>query len=306
MAKALACAQTVLDDNRCNMTPHEVRAAHQRMTELRLRSSGRGSKKFSLGTRESAFPVPAAARRSHKAGHRAREEERADRGVTAFADRENECIRIARGSVDSTSSLTFRNLKNCQVLSLSPNRGTGIFECEDSSFYFGAVDGPLRSSQCNRCSFAAVSRQLRATDCVNVTFWVDSLSAPVIEKTKAAVFSNYIFDFPEMENDLGATMGTTDLKASREVRDFDWHRQQASPNWRKVVFASPVFRLSEDSDVAAISRKCFDVIADRGTWDSPRTIGTTARTEDDCEFGGQRVNGRDCSVFPEHDPEGTV
>ena len=106
----------------------------------------------------------------------------------------------------------------------------------------GGVSSSVHISHASDSGFELLTSQLRIHDSTSTTFDVWTRSGPIIERCQDLVFGPYPRGSAQ---DLG--YGQTP-HAWSQVQDFDWHKQEASPNWHVSDKASD--KASEASDKA--------------------------------------------------------
>ena len=110
---------------------------------------------------------------------------------------------------------------------------TNVRDCE---IYCGPIDGSVFVNDCTNCRFVLASRQLRIHDTINCVFEVQTNSGPIIEDCDHLRFGPY----PQIsynQSDLDFRESTLDMSVKNawcDVKDFKWHRTQASPHWSKL------------------------------------------------------------------------
>eukprot|EP00938_MAST-03A_sp_MAST-3A-sp1_P003786 g3786.t1 len=163
-----------------------------------------------------------------------------------FANKTDTTLRIpplATSDIDSKmeypdkgKDVTLGNLKNCTVavcVRLGTLRLTNVRDCE---IYCGPIDGSVFVNDCTNCRFVLASRQLRIHDTINCVFEVQTNSGPIIEDCDHLRFGPY----PQIsynQSDLDFRESTLDMSVKNawcDVKDFKWHRTQASPHWSKL------------------------------------------------------------------------
>jgi len=154
---------------------------------------------------------------------------------------------------DKGKDVTLGNLKNCTVavcLRLGTLRLVNVQDCE---IYCGPIDGSVFVNDCTNCRFVLSSRQLRIHDTTNCVFEVQTNSGPIIEdcdKLRFGPCARVTYD----QSDVDFRESTLDLSTNAwcDVKDFKWHRTQASPHW-SVLDTTDRHRILRESSSLGIS-----------------------------------------------------
>jgi len=152
------------------------------------------------------------------------------------------------------------NLEGCQVFLLDRIGALhchGLRRCE---VLVGAVTSSALLYDCCSCVVTLAAKQLRLHDSQEVLLHLHALSKPVIEHSSRILFAPYDLSYTGLDNHLseaalGQPAATGDLNGDgvaewSDVQDFNWHRRQASPNWR--VVPSELRRAPVELDIAQL------------------------------------------------------
>ncbi len=141
-------------------------------------------------------------------------------------------IRHSRSEYAGKDNVIVESLENCKVFLPFSIKALYVKDVKDCIFYVGCVSGACFVNQAKNCRFYLNSHQIRIHNTTDTTFLLTAKSNPIIEHCSTMVFSKYRCTYPELEEDLKAT-GLHDVKNFwNEVLDFNWHKQDKSPNWR--------------------------------------------------------------------------
>lgn len=107
-------------------------------------------------------------------------------------------------------------------------------QLENCQIYVGCVSGASFINQALNCDLHMCSHQIRIHNSVNTEFHLIAKSNPIIEHCKQMMFSVYDCIYPLLEQHQRET-GLFGVKNFwDQVLDFNWHRQDKSPNWDAV------------------------------------------------------------------------
>ncbi|KAI1292709.1 hypothetical protein EDD11_008709 [Mortierella claussenii] len=108
-----------------------------------------------------------------------------------------------------------RNLKNCTLV-IPP------------------VSGSILLHDCEGCTLIGACHQSRMHSSSNMNIYLHVTSEPIIEDCTNMRFAPFILDLPAQELDrlFEIAQLARDKNFYDKVKDFNWLRQQQSPNWR--------------------------------------------------------------------------
>ncbi|KAF0392109.1 TBCC-domain-containing protein [Gigaspora margarita] len=130
------------------------------------------------------------------------------------------------------------NLDHCIVNLVSSNVTIGAIHIKGLKDTI-IMSGPVRSSilihDCERCVFLIGCHQFRMHTSRQMTIYLHTTSHPIIEDCNNILFAPYTLSVPSLGNMFeAAKLDPTNNKYDK-VEDFNWLRQQASPNWQTVL-----------------------------------------------------------------------
>ncbi|ACO61040.1 predicted protein [Micromonas commoda] len=141
--------------------------------------------------------------------------------------------------VDASSAVgdfELKRLVDCEVYlcNLEPLDAVRACDLRNTRVYVGPVAGSVLLHGADACEFHLCARQVRIHDATNGTsFYVRTASGPIIEHSSDVRFAPYAFGYPGIDEAMEkAGFGGADPGKWREVEDFGWIKQVASPNWR--------------------------------------------------------------------------
>jgi hypothetical protein len=136
--------------------------------------------------------------------------------------------RQAREGVD----LALAHLSDCTVVVLGVTRALRAESLQRCHLYLAPVAGSLLLAHLTDCVLFAPARQVRIHDSRNSDFYLRCASRPILERSSGLRFAPYSMRYDRLATHLReAGLEHVPEDAWRSVDDFDWLRQQASPNW---------------------------------------------------------------------------
>ncbi|KAI1821601.1 tubulin binding cofactor C-domain-containing protein [Xylaria intraflava] len=141
----------------------------------------------------------------------------------------------------ATSSGSLTNLKRCVVdmtapTSAAPFAGLALKNITHSLVIAGYVAGPAHVTGIEDSIIVVAARQVRMHDCKNVRVYLHCSSHPIIEDCSGVAFA----PLPPFYSNESTKAETNQWK---EVDDFKWLKDVASPNWGILAEED---RVSED------------------------------------------------------------
>eukprot|EP00658_Telonema_sp_P-2_P044700 TRINITY_DN3259_c0_g1_i4.p1 TRINITY_DN3259_c0_g1~~TRINITY_DN3259_c0_g1_i4.p1 ORF type:complete len:373 (-),score=102.19 TRINITY_DN3259_c0_g1_i4:244-1362(-) len=122
-----------------------------------------------------------------------------------------DCTIIIQGLI---GAVYMTNLKRCVILT-------------------GPIGAGCHVEQADECKFYIAAHQLRIHTTTATDFYSQTRSPPIIEHSKQLRFAPYSLEYPGLPKQIvEADLRLEDCEGNwNEVKDFDWLRQQHSPNW---------------------------------------------------------------------------
>ncbi|ETO15856.1 hypothetical protein RFI_21508, partial [Reticulomyxa filosa] len=77
----------------------------------------------------------------------------------------------------------------------------------------------------------SMMRQCRIHDAKDTKFYIHVNSEPVIENSKGILFGVYGVQYKSLNDQISTSGIDKDVNVWDKVKDFNWFRQQQSPNW---------------------------------------------------------------------------
>lgn len=144
---------------------------------------------------------------------------------------------VARGAGELAGrDVTLRNLKGCRVVLLDRIGALHCHGLRSCEIVIGAISSSALLYDCKDCELTFVAKQLRLHDSEHIALHLHTLSGPVIEHCRRVLISSHDLSYPGAEAHWAAAdLGTPGVGVTwSDMQDFNWHRRQASPNWRVV------------------------------------------------------------------------
>eukprot|EP00920_Eleutheroschizon_duboscqi_P006610 GHVT01015575.1.p1 GENE.GHVT01015575.1~~GHVT01015575.1.p1 ORF type:complete len:553 (+),score=143.62 GHVT01015575.1:252-1910(+) len=108
----------------------------------------------------------------------------------------------------------------------------------ESIVWLGAVGSSLLLYGCSHCTIGVAAQQVRVHDSRSINFHTLVLSPPVIERCSSIGFGPCRVSYKEQKEQL-QPLGLDDCECVADgvwglALDFNWHKKQPSPNWRRL------------------------------------------------------------------------
>jgi hypothetical protein len=132
------------------------------------------------------------------------------------------------------NDVVLERLTDCEVFLLAPCRALRIYDLENCRVYGGPVDGSVHAQNLKNCHVEVCARQVRAHDAFDTSFYVRTLSRPIIEHSSRTMFAPFSFSYEGQSEHLRAAGLSVETGAWENVEDFGWIKQTPSPNWSVV------------------------------------------------------------------------
>lgn len=150
---------------------------------------------------------------------------------------------------EGKENVIIENLTDCTVVLPFGIKCLYIKNIRNSNIYVGSVSAASFVNEAIDCLIHLQSHQIRIHNSQRVTFYLTARSSPIIEHCTAMKFAPYI-DLSSGEPALSfdgwaAQAEAVGLKLTNannlygQVLDFDWHRQDHSPNWEALETSTP-------------------------------------------------------------------
>jgi len=148
-------------------------------------------------------------------------------------DKNLETIYKEPGSING-SDVVLTNLQNCTV-SICDNVGAlrmnNVSHCK---LYIGPVSSSMLVDKISYSTVVVAIRQCRIHTASNTDFYLQVNSDPIIEHSQNVRFGPYCFEYPELDAHFSKSSLDRSTNTWFQVKDFNWHRQQHSPNWTVI------------------------------------------------------------------------
>jgi hypothetical protein len=145
---------------------------------------------------------------------------------------------------EERKALRLSQLRDCTIFIQGVAGSLRAEKLVGCRIYAGPVTGSCLMFEVEQCVVAIAARQFRLHRCVGTDFYVRSRSGPIIEHCSALRFAPYHVRYAGLDAELSLplvglpALATAEAVAQEEasgawsdVKDFNWHRAQHSPNW---------------------------------------------------------------------------
>ncbi|CAG8743574.1 12845_t:CDS:2, partial [Racocetra persica] len=140
-------------------------------------------------------------------------------------------------SEEKVMDFQISNLDHCIVNLVSSNVVIGAMHIKglrDTIILAGPVRSSILIYDCERCVFLIGCHQFRMHTSRQMTIYLHTTSHPIIEDCHNILFAPYTLLIPDLNNMFEAAKLDQKNNKYDKVEDFNWLKQQASPNWRTV------------------------------------------------------------------------
>jgi len=161
----------------------------------------------------------------------------------------------------ASRDVTLRALTGCRVVLLDRIGALHCHSLRRCEIIVGAVSSSALLYDCHECVLTLAAKQLRLHDSDYIALHLHTKSGPVIEHCQRVVLSPYDLHYTGAEahwaaaelGEVGSASSTSETGAWADMQDFDWHRRQASPNWRIVPAARRRTRIEVSGGAAELA-----------------------------------------------------
>ncbi|CAG8577255.1 14233_t:CDS:2 [Dentiscutata erythropus] len=148
------------------------------------------------------------------------------------------------------------NLDHCIVNLVSSNVTIGaihIKRLKDTIIMASPVRSSILIYDCERCVFLIGCHQFRMHTSRQMTIYLHTTSHPIIEDCNNILFAPYTLSIPSLGNMFEAAKLDPINNKYDKVEDFNWLKQQASPNWQtisenKILRDWPFLHMDDQND----------------------------------------------------------
>ncbi|KAF9139215.1 hypothetical protein BGX30_008233 [Mortierella sp. GBA39] len=158
-----------------------------------------------------------------------------------FEDRTGEHLFIGSLSVSETESraakdVALTNLTDCTINLVHdiPLGAIHVKNLKRCTLVFPPVSGSILLHDCEGCTLVGACHQSRMHTSTNMNIYIHVTSEPIIEDCTEMRFAPYgqILPSEELDRLFEAAQLNQGVNLYDKVKDFNWLRQQQSPNWR--------------------------------------------------------------------------
>ncbi|KAL8442453.1 hypothetical protein Emed_007260 [Eimeria media] len=194
--------------------------------------------------------------------------------VLSISSLKNAVLLVGPGAAQGRE-IWLRDLDECTVFVVDRVPCARLHEIKNSAIMLLQVSSAAWVQNCTKCLFSINAQQLRVHDSLDVSFFLNTASSPIIERTSGAVFAASV-SFLKGEETEGQSDQLVRSDAWRDVKDFDWIRRQQSPNWRVLAGPSPEARpllcvqreeaceAQQKKDISVDFKDCFNALFTEG------------------------------------------
>ncbi|KAF9119291.1 hypothetical protein BGW39_000395 [Mortierella sp. 14UC] len=229
-------------DARMCMEASAIKAMSEKLAQLRVRLVPKA--KFSFKSRKTAGATPSPTSTSKPA---ASPKPMASTPIIdqsqflKFEDRTGEHLFIGSLSMPESGSGTAKdvaltNLTDCTINLVHdiPLGAIHVKNLKRCTLVFPPVSGSILLHDCEGCTLVGACHQSRMHTSTNMNIYIHVTSEPIIEDCTDMRFAPYGQILPTVELDRLFEIAQLNQSVNLydKVKDFNWLRQQQSPNWR--------------------------------------------------------------------------
>jgi hypothetical protein len=158
-----------------------------------------------------------------------------------FDGKTGETLIVRAGDLVGTAGSDYflKDLTDCTVVFMEPLSALKIINLTNCRVFTGPVAGSVFVREVFGSRLHICARQLRIHDSKDVVWFTKTASPPIIEDCTGMAFAGFTVTYPQLLPQMAANgLGDAQLgwfngvETYKQVKDFKWHRAQASPNWR--------------------------------------------------------------------------
>ncbi|KAH7044700.1 tubulin binding cofactor C-domain-containing protein [Linnemannia elongata] len=242
LEKTVTAKISILPAFDARMCMEAIKSMSERLAQLRVKLVPKA--KFSFKSRKTAgaTPSPASTPRSAASPKPTVSTPTIDQSqFLKFEDRTGEHLFIGSLSVSETEpgvakDVALTNLTDCTInlvhdIPLSAIHVKNLKRC---TLVFPPISGSILLHDCEGCTLIGACHQSRMHTSTNMNIYIHVTSEPIIEDCTDMRFAPYGKILPSQELDrlFEAAQLNQGVNLYDKVKDFNWLRQQQSPNWR--------------------------------------------------------------------------
>ncbi|KAK1441828.1 tubulin folding cofactor C like protein [Babesia gibsoni] len=142
-----------------------------------------------------------------------------------------------------------KQLGRCRVLLLGTVDSVYIADVKDCIIWIGISKAAVILDSIVNSTVILCCSQLRIANSQNNTFLVDTVTLPIIEKSSHITFAKNHVLYSEFRQQLEESrLEIKGLTRHSKIKDFSWHRDEPSPNW-KIITPLPCISIAPEVSV---------------------------------------------------------
>ncbi|KAL0490964.1 tubulin-specific chaperone C [Acrasis kona] len=134
--------------------------------------------------------------------------------------------------VNPDDDIIISNCENAKIQFCCVSGAAYLKSLKNCTVLMGPISGSAFLQNCTNCTIVLASRQARIHTSTNCDFYLYTRSDPIIEHCSDVKFAPYDFDYENVDQHF--KMAQFDRSKNEEwykVKDFNWLKQEQSPNW---------------------------------------------------------------------------
>ena len=149
---------------------------------------------------------------------------------------------IKASDYEGKENVIIENVQDSQIVIPFSIKCLYIKHMSNTRIYVGSVSGASFVNEATDCMLHLQSHQIRIHHSHRVQFFLTARSNPIIEHCSECSFGRYIdqntgvaalqFDGWEQQAEAAGLKVSNNLFSA--VLDFNWHKQEQSPNWKSL------------------------------------------------------------------------
>lgn len=156
-------------------------------------------------------------------------------------------------SVTTDKDISLSHLTHCTILITGVPTQLRVDHLTDCNLLVGPIAGSVHMEHAVNCNITLCSRQIRLHDSTHTHFYCFVNSHPIIERCHSVHFAPYNLQYPLYEQHFQQSKLNATVNMWSAVNDFNWLKQQQSPNWSILEEAQRKAVTLHDDDFAAVS-----------------------------------------------------
>lgn len=149
----------------------------------------------------------------------------------SFQNMKNKRIIRGIGETDG-SNLMISNLEDCEIIILDLLSSVLIQKIKNCTICIGAVESSVLIYSCTNSHILANTKQLRIHGTSESSFYITTVSSPIIENCNTLTFSKYNLNYNGLEELLEKINIPKNSEKWKNILDFHWQNtKEPSPNF---------------------------------------------------------------------------